>query len=942
MPRPQTKNRQRARPSRDRNAGTKTPIRPWAKRARTGGARHDWAAHAIDVAETLRALLDNRLLRQRLASAAGMTDLSPVQVARLCVLAFLHDLGKLCPGFVGQILPNWPDDQRAGHRPAAMALLSDPGLNGVLAQALDLDAMTHWFGGAENMEDMLVAALSHHGVPGNPRLTPADAVRLARLWRLNRTPDGRSMDPSAWILDAGRDVRLCFPEAWVAGAAIPAGPTFQDRFSGLLAVADWLASASQYQGVDWFPWAHDATGRQAFARARAPEVVRQIGLADGAIPAIPETRLDPARVVGATPNALQQALADLPIPEAGSLTALDAMTGSGKSEAAFLWFMRLLAAGLVGGLYFALPTRASATEMHKRLTQTLERVMGMAAPACTLAVPGYLRVDTSQGRRQGAYEAVWTDGPDQRTWSALRAERFMAAPIAVGTIDQALASTISVPHAGTRAALLSRHLLVVDEVHASDSYMAELGVELIRRHRAAGGHTLVMSATLGASLRARLVGQTAPPLDRARQAPYPAIWHAPAQDQAARHHRVRRGPRKRRIRIETPEILESPEQIAACALAAARRGARTLVILNTVTRALAVQTALENLTALRHAEHLLFRHAGAATAHHARYAAEDRPRMDDAAVAAFQPPAPGQAFEGRVLVATQTMEQSIDIDADFLITDLAPMDVLLQRFGRLHRRDGAPRPAGFKRPKAVIAIPAGDLIRFYHHPRQGLGTAYADLRVLEATRAELVKRQALELPRENRALVEATTHPEALDDHVRTLGGGWVFHSAMMDHRSLNEAAQARGAIRDIAHGFADEAKPRLDAGDVEAAATRLGERDAEAVLARPVTGPFGTPVQRFRVPAWMLRATADRDADPTQRSTQRSAQRSDRRQGPIDDAPVVLASDWRGEPGCLLIGFGFEDLARTRVRRLVYDRLGLRLLTPEEAAAIDGGPSRP
>jgi hypothetical protein len=94
---------------------------------------------------------------------------------------------------------------------------------------------------------------------------------------------------------------------------------------------------------------------------------------------------------------------------------------------------------------------------------------------------------------------VWANERENReqVWAASRPKKYLAGTIAVGTIDQALLATTKAKHAHLRLSCLTRSLLVVDEVHASDRYMETLLGALLRFHQRAGGHALLLSATLG-------------------------------------------------------------------------------------------------------------------------------------------------------------------------------------------------------------------------------------------------------------------------------------------------------------------------------------------------------------------------------------------------------------------------------------------------------------
>ena len=176
--------------------------------------------------------------------------------------------------------------------------------------------------------------------------------------------------------------------------------------------------------------------------------------------------------------------------------------------------------------------------------------------------------------------------------------------------------------------------------------------------------------------------------------------------------------------------------LAKLALKAARAGAKVLIIRNTVAYALETHRALEK-AAKETDGRLLFDCEGIPTLHHSRYAGGDRKLLDRAVECDFARP---RRSGGRIVVSTQTLEQSLDIDADLLITDLAPMDVLLQRIGRLHRHPGTERPDGHVDPVCIVLTPSdGDLTPLLSNGRGGpnpnglgpRGYIYPDLRATE-------------------------------------------------------------------------------------------------------------------------------------------------------------------------------------------------------------------
>ena len=879
-----------------------TLSQPWAKidTAPTGEIRrrHHLIAHALDTAAVAERMLRGRDLRRRLANAGGLDDLEPVQCARIALLIGLHDVGKLNTGFVCRAdSRNWRGKPpAAGHVAEAFALFKGERQNAFVG-ALGGQDFLNWAsnddGDGYAITGLLMAVLSHHGEPvGFP--DDAEIARMDPLWDDLTAPGGERLTPMTWLRELIDALKRALPEAWAPGGTpLPDSPHFQDMVAGLAAVADWVASSETAGNEPAFGWTPDPDQRMAIARATAERLGQRIGLTN-------ETSLDPRgisaeRVIGAAPNSLQKAVSEIDVEgRQATRVLIESLTGSGKTEALLLHFLRMWAAGQVSGLYVALPTRTSAVQIYERIADALARLLGPASPPVVLAVPGYIRVDDVSGRRQGNRGVLWTEDPGARGWAAENPARFLAAPIVIGTVDQALMSTIAVRHAPMRAALLSRMMLAVDEVHASDSYVGRLTEELVARTRAAGGHSVLMSATCGGELAARFMGGAAPAYETALRRPYPAVtWNA--KDQAPRITRVPWSG-QRTVRIETPEIMDDEAEIAKQALAAARRGAKVLVIANTVRRANEIQSHLEAFAEQHQCPGRVFRLNGRATPHHSRYAPEDRRRLDAAAMAAL---GRGRPAGGKVLVATQTMEQSIDVDADLLITDLCPMDVLLQRIGRLHRHPEATRPRGFKRPKAIVAMPAGDLSRFIFQPKHGLGTVYLDIRVIEATRRALVARSRIVMPRDSRLLVESAVHTDALDDLVSSLGGTWNFKNAEVAESVHGARMQAETALREVDHAYNDPRKPGYPL-DRERVQTRLGEPDNIAVFHPKATGPFGEPVGRLPIPQGMS-AGADRSSRP------------------------LIHQRLSG--GGFTFQYGFADADRTQVGMFVYDRHGLRPL---------------
>ena len=575
----------------------------WAKahpyRQRGPERVHLLEHHLADVGASFEALLAQPTIRQGLARSGGLDALDDVVAARLAVLVALHDIGKANVGFQTRV---WEPQYLQGERrvgDAGHTLDLAPVLNGGDEETAGwfFDALGWWDEalGWDNDDGqtvcgLFIAALSHHGLPlqleGQRALNPA-------IWR-----PFRGLDPADCVRRAGCLAREWFPAAWASDAPpLPSVPAFQHMFLGLCTLADWIGSNEA-----WFPFCDvPGEGYLDVARQSARRAVAEIGLdisgqrgtLPGGLPSFP-------RLFGFDPNAIQQAAAlDTPLDE--QLVVVESETGSGKTEAALWRFARMYERGLVDGLYFALPTRAAATQLHGRVTRFVNQMFpGGCPPEPVLAVPGYLRAGDITGRHLQDYVVWWDDHPDDATrgrrWAAESAKRYLAAQIAVGTVDQAMMAALKVKHAHMRAACLARNLLVVDEVHASDTYMRGILRSLLDAHLGAGGYALLMSATLGSSARRQWLSTgrsdaSVLPLDEATSSPYPAV--SVAAPDGDRLIAVGENSWEKTVRIDAWPRMQSYEWVAERALQAARAGAKVLVIRNTVNYAIGTQQAVE-------------------------------------------------------------------------------------------------------------------------------------------------------------------------------------------------------------------------------------------------------------------------------------------------------------------------------------------------------------
>ena len=804
---------------------------------------HRLEHHCADVAACFEALLLDPVLRARFKQASGADGFSVTTAARLTVLAFLHDFGKLNTGFQFQIrnrneFPGAP--LRAGH--IATALLCFEQLK--ICDTLGLSAIFDDWGAG--VQPMLLAALSHHGRPAHKPTRSGGGP--PEIWK-----PFANYDPCAVAALLRERIRAWFPNAFKKGPPLPNTPALAHLFAGVVALADQIGSNEEFFKFEPNPdqnyidrareIATKAVENLGFRRANRPEY---------AMVADVRTLFDYEK-----PRPLQSAVTETPLD--WPLLILESETGSGKTEAAILRFAALWRAKLVDGLYFAVPTRAAAKQLHDRVRKALERLFPANAQVQTvLAVPGYLIAGSGEGQRVGRFEVCWEDEPDEATrlarWSAESARKFLSSTAAVGTVDQALLAGLRVKWAHFRAAALARSLLVVDEVHASDAYMTELLRTLLQGHLDLGGHALLMSATLGAFARTTLATRKAricpPTPTEAQDFPYPALTLVDTRD-TLETRKIIGSRSKKRVSMDLERLLDEPVEIATRALAAAQSGAKVLVIRNTVTSAQDVFNALLG----RGGQELTLKVEQNPTLHHSRFSVEDRALLDDAVECVLgKDRAPG----GVVVIGTQTLEHSLDIDADLLISDICPVDVLLQRIGRLHRHERTDRSLQFREPSCVVVVPEAGLESGLDGKllRHGLGVSahggvYRNLLVLEATQGLIADHSIWTIPDMNRMLVERATHPQLLCELAQILGGRWLSHEQKTFGLPAAEAGVARRHVLTRKEEF-NEQLVFLDID--EKVRTRLGEDGPRIVLTDQVTGPFGKLVQTFNLPAHLFR----------------------------------------------------------------------------------------
>ena len=819
----------------------------WGKTDVSDGSSHHLAHHSMDVAAVFQRLLELPIFRLR-AEKAAKTNLSRKTVGRLGTVVFLHDVGKLHPGFQAKGWQQgfWRQPLR-GHVAESLSFLELAWQTPEHPFHAMTQAISQW---GEGVSPLILASFSHHGRPitEGPQASLRDWPDLPQYrWRVE----------TATMIEA---LRRWFPNAFGDGdEMLSAEPLFVHFIAGLVALADWVGSDRRFFGdfIPTFDPHYDQKAHDQAARALV-----EIGLDAGNLPR--RSSLSFAELTGfARPNPAQIAVGGIGPDE--QLVILEAETGSGKTEAALWRFAQLFSAGRVEGLYFAVPTRAAARQLHSRVNAAMKRVFGGQAPEAVLAIPGMLKAGEASGQRLPEWRVLWEDRKDTvpARWAAEHATRFLAATVAVGTVDQAMLAGLMVKHAHLRGSSLSRSLLVIDEVHASDAYMTGILTHLLNAHLAVGGCAMLMSATLGSRARVRWTNEPQPNFDAAVTTPYPVVWVG-GEATPRRADNAGNAGRHKPVQMTLDDM--AARRAAELALEAAEQGARVLMIRNTVKTAMETWQAVQE----RGGAAKLLSVADGPALHHSRFAAEDRELLDQAVEGVLATDS-NRTPRGVVVIGTQTLEQSLDIDADFLITDLCPMDVLLQRIGRLHRHMLS-RPGGFQEARAVVMVPEGGLDRLtapafenglggWNDKTGGFQGIYQDLAVLELTRRLIQDEPLWRIPEMNRHLVEGATHPERIASLIEEKGEMWKRYD-----RQLGGVVAAERSLGDLQRldrnqPYESLSFPNLD----ERIMTRLGEEGVVLTFNPRPQGPFGNQITRITLPArWSAGISSD-DAEAVQ-----------------------------------------------------------------------------
>ena len=502
---------------------------------------------------------------------------------------------------------------------------------------------------------------------------------------------------------------------------------------GLVILCDWVASSKPFELLP------EGAGYELRSRKVAAETLTAYGLIG--VSRFPEiqsfSHMWPWIKM---PRPLQRTCETL--SDQALLTIIEAPMGDGKTEAALYFAGRICNAQKKRGIYVALPTQATSNGMYARVCEMLER-MGTDDARLMHGTAFLLEEEAGSFAGQAEREAAQWLKPMRLA---------LLGSNAVGTVDQVMASMLRIRFSVLRLFGLMNKVLIIDEVHAYDCYMAQIIETLLKWCCVLRIPVILLSATMRDAQRQAYMDCYHARMMENVQQEYPLITQVDADGNVQTYYPEASTPREYAFR--SVGILEDLAGVAERAVDRISAGGCICVLMNTVREA---QDVYREIQRIRPAdcEVLLF---------HARFTVQQRNQIEKKCLALF-----GKEEKNRpakaILVATQVVEQSLDLDFDTMISQIAPVDLLLQRAGRVHRHSGRKRPRGLGEPIVEVLMPGRDQAEL--DKRYGLSGYVYDPYLLFNTERLLKGERRLRVPEDIRPVIEAV-YQEITEENIQS------------------------------------------------------------------------------------------------------------------------------------------------------------------------------
>ncbi len=603
--------------------------------------------------------------------------------------------------------------------------------------------------------------------------------------------------------------------------------------SAYLVMADWLGSNQQY-----FPLRQNPIPLSEYWKLAQEQARLAVASFPKASTISTYTGYKTLFPFISEPTPLQAYAETVDISQEGpQLFILEDVTGAGKTEAAMILAHRLISASKGNGIYVGLPTMATSNAMFQRLALAYRTMFDKGTkPSLMLSHGSNKMLDMFRNSVWQPLENDQADKtiPDSRNechaWYADSRKKSLLAEVGVGTIDQVLMAVMPFRHQTLRLLGLYGKVLVLDEVHAYDSYMSRLLEGLLTFHAAQGGSAIILTATMPGSLKQNLAnafskgcGNKSKLLTSSNEFPLATSYSNGTLNEMPLQTREQV---KREVNVTW--LHRQPDAVQfVCS--SAKSGKCIVWIRNTVDDALDAYKQIVATGDIPEDDILVF---------HSRFAFEDRMAVENKTLSWFGKQSGPAERTGKVLIATQVVEQSLDLDFDEMISDIAPIDLLIQRAGRLHRHvrdiDGNVKeslPDDRSMPVMHILAPEWDENAgkdWLSKGFRGTGFVYSNHVWLWRTQAILKKLGAIRMPEEARTLIDSVYEEDA--DSIPTAPQALLDAADKWYGKSLTHRAWAKENLLSVWDGYGES----LDAfwnEDTELA-TRLSEPTVNVYLA--------------------------------------------------------------------------------------------------------------
>ena len=709
---------------------TNTKTHFWAKTTADGKPGVSVCQHMLNVGFVARCIAE---------TMPGLLDRFHLKSSEIGAMAALHDIGKISPGFQRKCKA-WLEENDLVDLDAKWRwdaeMESDHGKvsHFAIQQILNEQKVSRKIG------KYISAALGgHHG-----RLNPPDE-------RGYRPP--KAVSESITGIDWEMERRQCMETVLqIFEADVPRFVLGEKNpalwwFAGMTSVADWIGSdetlfSTERQSSESSNVAEAALEKIGFARPKIKKGLRF------------------EELFGFPPNEMQiKTIASVAGP---GVYVIEAPMGMGKTEAALGAAYQLLASGKANGIYFALPTQATSNRIYFRMNAFVQKIAEEAKSSRLIHGNSWLMAN-SIGLSPSATERSdkTEDARTGRDWFA-SSKRSLISPFGVGTVDQALLAVVAAKHFFVRHFALAGKVVILDEVHSYDLYTGTLIDKLISTLEGLGCTVIVLSATLTGERRSQISSLGSDDSSEPDDLPYPLITGR--SEGVSITPATAMPPDPRNVKVQFSSAASAQDE----AILLAKHGGTVLWICDTVDNAQQQYFALAELKNRDFKTGLL----------HSRFPFWRREELETEWMGLLDKS--GKTRCGSILVSTQIVEQSVDLDADLMVTELAPTDMLLQRLGRLWRHNRSNRPIDSS--KLIIIDESKTLEDFRNMDaaadikrdlgkKQYVYEPYILLRTLEVWK----KHTHISIPSQIRPLIETTyqkqnSEPEAwtnLHDQMR-------------------------------------------------------------------------------------------------------------------------------------------------------------------------------